>query len=80
MIIVQEIQTNNGQTSLLPPRLYADRLAADSAFHSMLSAAAISSVNFHTVMMYDELGNVIRKEYYEHPTVVVQEPEVYVEE
>lgn len=80
MIIVQEIQTTNGTTALLPPRTYADRRQADSAYHAILSAAAISSVNYHTVMMYDELGNVIRKEYYEHPTVVVQEPEVYVEE
>ena len=79
MIIVQEIQTNNGQTALLPPRVYADRLEADSAYHALLSAAAISSVNVHTVLMYDELGNVIQKSYYEHPTVI-QEPEAYVEE
>lgn len=79
MIIVQEIQTNNGQTALLPPQTFADRLAADSAFHMMLASAAISSVNYHTVMMFDELGNVIRKEFYEHPTTAV-EPEVYVEE
>lgn len=72
MIIVQEIQTNNGQTALLPPRTFADRLAADSAFHSMLAAAAISTVNIHTVMMFDELGVVLRREYYEHPTVIVE--------
>lgn len=72
MIIVQEIQTNNGQTALLPPQTFADRLAADSAFHSMLAAAAISTVNIHTVMMFDELGVVIRREYYEHPTVIVE--------
>lgn len=83
MIILQEIQTNGESVTLLPPVVYSDRLAADSAFHAVLSAAAVSPVNYHTVMMYDELGNIIRKEYYEHPTVVQpvvhQEPE-YVEE
>lgn len=79
MIILQEIQTNGNSTVLLPARIFSDRLDADSAFHSTLSFAAVSAVNIHTVMMYDELGNVIRKEYYEHPTVI-QEPEAYVEE
>ena len=79
MIIVQEMQTNAGQTALLPPQIFADRLAADSAFHSMLAAAAISTVNFHTVMMFDELGVVIRREYYEHPTII-EETDNNVEE
>lgn len=79
MIIVQEMQTNGGVTAMLPPRLFADRLEADSAFHVMLASAAISTVNIHTVMMFDELGNVIRKEFYEHPTIAV-EPDYNVEE
>lgn len=75
MIIVQEMQTNGGVTAMLPPRLFADRLEADSAYFVCLSAAAISKVNIHTVVMYDEVGNFIRKEYYEHPTAP-PEPEV----
>ena len=53
MIIVQELQTNNGQTSLLPPQTYDNRPSADSAFYFILAAAAVSTVNIHTVIMYD---------------------------
>lgn len=75
MIIVQEIQTNGGVTALLPARTYADRLAADFAYFSCLAAAAISNVNVHAVVMYDEVGNFIQSGYYEHPTAP-REPEV----
>lgn len=66
MFILQEIQTTNNQTALLPAENYANRNAAESAFHLKLGSAAISSVNIHTVILYDEYGNIIRREYYEH--------------
>ena len=66
MYIIQEIQTNGLQTDLVPAVRYGNRNQAESAYHQALTAAAISSVEVHTVMMYDEHGNVIRKEYYEH--------------
>ena len=66
MYIVQEMQTTGGQTALVPAATYTDRNEADSAFHMKLSSAAVSSVNVHTVIMYDEHGNVLRREYYEH--------------
>ena len=66
MYIVQEMQTTGGQTALAPAATYTDRNEADSAFHMKLSSAAVSSVNVHTVIMYDEHGNVLRREYYEH--------------
>lgn len=66
MYIIQEIQTTNGSTALLPAIVKADRNEADSAFHSILASAAISSVGVHTVLLYDEHGNVLRREFYEH--------------
>lgn len=66
MYIVQEMQTTGGQTALVPAATYTDRNEADSVFHMKLGSAAISSVGVHTVIMYDEHGNVLRREYYEH--------------
>ena len=66
MYIVQEMQTTGGQTALVPAATYTDRNEADSAFHMKLGSAAVSSVGVHTVIMYDEHGNVLRREYYEH--------------
>lgn len=66
MFIIQEIQTTGGQTALVPAATYTDRNEAESAFHMKLGSAAISSVGVHTVIMYDEHGNVLRREYYEH--------------
>ena len=66
MIIIQEIQTTGGQTALVPAATYMDRNEAESAFHMKLGSAAISSVGVHTVIMFDEHGNVLRREFYEH--------------
>ena len=66
MYIVQEIQTSNGQTSLLPALTYSDKNEAESTYHMKLGSAAVSSVMVHTVMLYDEHGNLLRREFYEH--------------
>lgn len=66
MIIIQEIQTNGQQTALTPAVTFEDRNQAESRFHSILASAAISEVQVHTVIMYDEHGNVIKREFYEH--------------
>lgn len=66
MYIIQEIQTNNGQTSLLPPINKEDKLGAESEWHTKMGFAAISDVQVHTVIMYDEHGNMVKQGYYEH--------------
>jgi len=66
MYIIQEIQTNGTQTALTPAATYTDKNQAESRFHTILASAAVSSVEVHTVMMYDEHGNVIKREFYEH--------------
>ncbi len=66
MYILQEIQTTNGNSALVPAQTFADKNAAESAFHMMLGAAAISNVTVHAVVLLDEHGNVVRREFYEH--------------
>lgn len=56
MYILQEIQTTNGQTALLPAAVYDTRQAAESAFYMTCGAAVISEVEKHTVMVYTEEG------------------------
>ena len=66
MYIIQEIQTNNGQISLLPPITKEDKLGAESEWHTKMGYAAISEVQVHTIIMYDEHGNMAKQGYYEH--------------
>lgn len=66
MYILIEMQTNGNQTALVPPRTYSDRLQAESAYYSTLSAAAVSTVQIHTVVLLDEHGNTLKRDYYEH--------------
>lgn len=66
MYIVQEIQTNGTSTALVPAKTFTDRREAESAYHLALSYAAVSEVEVHTVILYDEHGNVLQKEFYEH--------------
>lgn len=66
MIIIQELQTTGGNTALLPALTYSGRSEAESVYHMKLSSAAVSSVEVHTVIMFDEHGNILRREFYEH--------------
>lgn len=66
MYIIQEIQTNGNNIALLPAITKADRNEMESTVHSILASAALSAVEVHTVIVYDEHGNTIKREYYEH--------------
>ena len=68
MYIIQEIQTINGVSTLLPAITKEDSSEMESAYHSIMAAAAISSVTIHTCVVYDEHGNDCTpgKKYYEH--------------
>ena len=66
MYIIQEMQTTGNQTALCPALTFTDRNQADSAYHTALAAAAVSAVQVHTVLMVDEHGNTIKRDYYEH--------------
>ena len=66
MYIIQELQTTNNQTALVPAVTETDRSQAESKFLLACSYAAVSQVEVHTVLWYDEHGNVIDRKYYEH--------------
>jgi len=66
MYIIQEMQTNGSQTALVPALTYADKNQAESAYHTALAAAAVSAVQVHTVLMYDEHGSTLKRDFYEH--------------
>lgn len=68
MYIIQEIQTNGTTTELVPAKTFTDRKEAESAFYLALSYAAVSEVEVHTVIMYDEHGNMLLNRFYEHFT------------
>lgn len=66
MYIIQEIQTSGATSSLLPAITKMDRDEAESTWHSIMASAAISAVPVHTVLLYDEHGNIIQRGFYEH--------------
>lgn len=66
MYIIQEMQTNGNQTALVPALTYSDKNQAESAYHTALAAAAVSAVQVHTVLMFDEHGNTLKRDCYEH--------------
>ena len=66
MYILQEIQTNDTTTSLVPATTYSDKNKAEAAYHTALAAAAVSKVPVHTVVLFDEHGTVVKRDFYEH--------------
>ena len=66
MYLVIEMQCN-GQTIANLAFAYDDRLEAESKYHALLSAAAVSQVPIHTVVMLTEDGNLLHHQYYAHP-------------
>ena len=68
MYIIQEMQTTGNATALVTPVTRENRNEAESVFHQALAAAAVSGVEIHTVILYDEHGNVLMRQFYEHTT------------
>ena len=66
MLVVIELQTTNGATTLLTDT-FSDRAAAENKYHTILSAAAVSSIEEHAAVMMDHKGFVIKNEIYYHP-------------
>ena len=66
MYIIQEIQTTDGVTALCPAITKEDRNEAESVWHTVCASAAISSIQIHTVKMYDEHGFDILVKFFEH--------------
>ena len=68
MIILEIQHSNDGTTSVLHD-VKADTNVAEQTYHQKLSYAAVSSVNVHSVVMIDDMGNRIKGETYYHGTI-----------
>ena len=65
MYIVIELQTNtDGQIGNLVTA-YEDRNQAESKFHQIMAAAAISELPVHSAIMVDEMGMVCKQDCYD---------------
>lgn len=66
MYIVLEIQTNpNGAVGTLV-NAYESRDQAESQFHTVLAAAAVSALPCHAAVLMTEQGLILSNGYYEH--------------
>ena len=59
--IIQEIQTTDGVTALLPAIQKETRPEAESVFYTICGSACISTVPIHTVMTYSEEGVPVKE-------------------
>ena len=66
MYIVLETQTNKDGTVGTIPMAYESLNEAKSKYHSILSAAAISSVPRHTAFLVVDDGRVLQSESFKH--------------
>lgn len=66
MYIVVELQTTAGTTANIVTS-YATRQQAESAYHSVLSAAAISQVEVHAAVILTPEGFPLMHQAYLHP-------------
>lgn len=66
MYLVIEIQTNKDGTVGNFVWAYVDLLQAEAKYHAVLSAAAVSSLPMHSVVILDNAGSRIKGECYTH--------------
>lgn len=64
MYIVLEIQTSATVTTLV--NSYTDRNQAESRYHQILAAAAISNVPKHSAVLMSDIGETIKMDSYTH--------------
>ena len=65
MYIVLEIQKNGDAMTHLVSQ-HDTLQEAESKFHQVLAAAAVSTVNVHSAVLIEENGAVLRTECYKH--------------
>jgi hypothetical protein len=66
MYIVMEIQTNANGTVGTLVTAYDNRDQAESKYHTILAAAAISTLPVHAAVILDEHGLILANGAYEH--------------
>lgn len=67
MYIIHEYQTNaEGTTAVVPPVTKPTLKEAYNTYYTVLAAASISAVPYHTAMLCYHNGNVIESKMFEH--------------
>lgn len=69
--LVTEIQTASDGTVAQITSVFDDRPHAESSYHTILAAAALSNLYMHAAIMYTSDGTSIMSGYYTH----IPEPE-----
>lgn len=70
MYIVIELQTINNESVANIVTTYTDKNVAESKYHDILRAAAVSALPCHSAVIVDEQGRTIKgPESYEHEVV-----------
>ena len=64
MYIILELQTNNGVVSMTPAIQKTDRKEAESVYHSILAAAAISGLDAHSAVLMTNEGELLMSQCY----------------
>lgn len=78
MFIVLEIQKSSDEPGGVATLIhaYADKNSAESAYHGVLAAAAISSVPVHSAVLLTDDGRWLRTESYTHVQQPAPQPEI----
>ena len=75
MYIILETQTYNDGTVGTLINSFSERNAAESKYHQVLAAAAISQLPRHCAFMLTDEGYTIKSEFYTHEQAEPVEPE-----
>lgn len=65
-IIIEIQKANNGSVAIVPPAAFSDANVAEQAYHQALAAAAVSTVDVHSVVMLNDTGDRLKGETYYH--------------
>ena len=68
LFIVIEVQSD-GTTASTIVNSYTDRNQAESKFHQILTAAALSNVPIHSAVLMTDRGKTLKTETYTHEEV-----------
>ena len=63
--LVIEIQKNSEGVVSNIVTAYSDKRQAESAYYTILAAAALSNLPVHTAMVIDDMGNTYHRECYQ---------------
>lgn len=65
MVIVEIQHSNDGTTAALH-EIHTERDVAEQTYHTKLAYAAVSTVDVHSVVMLNDVGDRIKGETYYH--------------